>query len=132
MSADHDTARPNRALVWAGRVISGVPVLMLLLSAVMKFNMSPEASKQMEAIGFNPKLAVPFGILELTCTILYAIPQTSVLGAILLTGYLGGAIVTHVRTGDGFFWIPAALGVLVWLGIFLRERRLRAILPWRT
>ena len=131
MADETKPATPNMVLVWTGRVISALPVLLLLFSASMKFNMSPEASQQMEAIGFDPKLAVPFGVLELACTILYAIPPTSVLGAILLTGYLGGAIVTHVRIGDGFFWIPAALAVVVWLGIFLREPRLRSILPWR-
>ena len=71
------------------------------------------------------------GILEIACTIIYAIPQTAVLGAILLTGYMGGAIATHVRVGEGV--IPhIIIGVLVWLGLFLREPRLRAILPWRT
>lgn len=94
--------------------------------------MSAEATREMEEhIGWKSHLLVPLGITELVCTILYAIPQTSVLGAILLTGYMGGAIATHVRVGD-MFLVQAGLGVLVWLGLYLREPRLRAILPWRS
>lgn len=121
------------ALVWAGRVISALPVLLLLFSAVMKFvPMSAEAAGQMEdQIGWKSNLLVPLGITELVCTILYAIPQTSVLGAILLTGYMGGAIATHVRVND-YFITQVVVGILIWLGLFLREPRLRAILPWRT
>jgi hypothetical protein len=71
------------------------------------------------------------GIVEIACTVVYAIPQTAVLGAILLTGYLGGAIATHVRLEEGFL-PPVILGVLVWLGIYLRDARLRALLPFRN
>jgi len=73
---------------------------------------------------------VALGILELACTIIYAIPRTAVLGAILLTGYLGGAILTHLRIGDPF-WNPIIPGVLVWLGLYLRDPRLRALAPLR-
>jgi hypothetical protein len=76
-------------------------------------------------------LATPLGILELTCTVLYLIPQTAVLGAILLTGYLGGAIATHVRLGEGII-MHVVIGIVFWLGIYLRDSRLRALIPLRS
>jgi hypothetical protein len=119
-------------MTWTGRVISALPVFGLLLSAYFKFQtVTPEAAKGLEGIGWKESQLPGLGILEITCTVLYAIPQTAVLGAILLTGYMGGAIATHVRVGEGV--IPhIIIGVLVWLGLFLREPRLRVILPWRT
>ena len=81
--------------------------------------------------GYPESLALSIGILELACTVVYVIPRTSVLGAILLTGYLGGATATHVRIGDPFF-VPVGLGVLVWGGLFLRDDRLRALIPLRS
>ena len=82
-------------------------------------------------LGYPESLALPIGILELACTAVYVIPQTSILGAVLLTGYLGGATATHVRIGDPFFG-PVILGVVVWAGLFLRDVRLRALLPLRS
>jgi len=82
--------------------------------------------------GYPEKVFLPICILEIACAIVYAIPRTSVLGAILLTGYLGGATATHVRVGDSLFFVPAVLGVLVWGGLFLRDDRLRALIPLRT
>lgn len=119
-------------MVWTGRVISVLPVLMLLMSATFKF-MPPnkDMEKGLEHIGWKADQMMILGIVELTCTVLYVIPQTSVLGAILLTGYLGGATATHVRVGDAWF-APVIFGVLVWLGLFLRDARLRAIVPWRS
>lgn len=121
---------PSSALVWTGRVISALPVLGLLMSAYMKFAKPPEVVEGFLKLGWPERLAAPLGILELVCTVLYIIPQTSVLGAIMLTGYLGGAIATHVRVGDNFV-APIIMGVLVWLGLFLRDSRLRALLPLR-
>jgi hypothetical protein len=131
MSIDPISTRPNMALVWTGRVISALPVLLLLFSASVKFSGAKMVAEGMTKQGWDSKLAIPLGITELVCTILYAIPQTSVLGAILLTGYMGGAIATHLRLGEDFYF-QAGVGVLVWLGLFLREPRLRAILPWRN
>ena len=125
------TAPPSKAMLWTGWVISALPVLGLLFSAAMKFTTSPDLTKGMEHLGWPMNLAVTLGIIELACTILYAIPQTSVLGAILLTGYLGGATATHVRVGDPFIG-PIIFGVLIWLGLFLRDPRLRALIPWRN
>ena len=81
-------------------------------------------------LGIPDRLALGLGVLELACTVIYLIPRTAVLGAILLTGYLGGAILTHLRVGDPVI-MPAVLGVLVWGGLFLREPRLRELIPLR-
>lgn len=115
---------------WTGWVITVLPVLGLVMSAAMKFMKPPEVLKGMETAGWPVHLLFGLGVLEVTCTILYLIPQTAVLGAILLTGYLGGAVATHVRIGEGFA-APVIMGVLVWLGLFLRDARLRSLIPLR-
>lgn len=120
----------SKALIWTGRVLSTLVVLLLTMSAVMKFMKPPEVTEGFTKLGYSPDLAIPIGIVEVVSTLIYAIPQTAVLGAILLTGYLGGATATHVRVGDPFIG-PVIIGVVVWLGVFLRDARLRAILPWR-
>ncbi len=117
-------------MTWTGRVLSALPVLMLTMSGVMKLMNSEEVVKGMAHLGYPPKLAIGLGIVELTCTLLYAIPQTAVLGAILLTGYMGGAIASHVRIGEPFV-VQALIGVVIWLGIYWRDRRLRELLPLR-
>ena len=89
-----------------------------------------DVTEGLEKMSWDPNLAIPLGITELACTILYLIPQTSVLGAILLTGYMGGAIATHISLEEPFAF-QAVFGVVIWLGIFLREPRLRTILPIR-
>jgi hypothetical protein len=101
---------------------------MLVMSGVMKLIKADAAMDGFPKLGWNPSIAVPLGIVELTCTLLYVIPQTSVLGAILLTGYLGGAVATHVRIDEPFY-TPVILGVLVWLGLYLRYAKLRAMFP---
>jgi len=131
MSTAAEAPKTPAWMYWTGWVVSILPSLGLIFSAVMKFTNSPQLIEGMGKLGWDPKVAVPLGITELTCTIVYLIPQTSTLGAILLTGYMGGAIATHVRLGEGI--VPhIIIGVLVWLGLFLRDSRLRAILPWRT
>ena len=125
---------PSKAALWTGRVISVLPVLMLAMSAVMKFMPpSKEVTEGFEHLGWPMRLAFGLGILELSCALLYAIPQTAVLGAILLTGYLGGAVATHVHAGEpwGKWIFPVIFGVLVWLGLFLRDARVRALVPFR-
>ena len=124
-------APPSKAWLWTGWIITILPALALIFSAVVKFLGPEEMVKEFGRLGYKPEHAMPLGVVEIVCTILYLIPQTSVLGAILLTGYLGGATATHVRVGDQFV-PPLVMGVLIWLGIFLREPRLRAILPWRS
>jgi hypothetical protein len=115
---------------WAGLIMSALPVLMLLFSGIMKLLKPAAVVEGFTHLGYPESLTLGIGITELACTVLYVIPRTSVLGAILLTAYLGGATATHVRVGEPFFG-PIVLGVLVWGGLFLRDARLRALLPLR-
>jgi hypothetical protein len=126
------TAPVSKGMLWGGRVASALPVLNLLISAGMKFGQSPEVLDHFGQLGYARGVAVPLAIVEVVCTLIYVIPRTAVLGAILLTGYLGGAVATHVRVGDpvGNILAPAFLGVLLWGGLWLRDPRLRALLPF--
>ena len=132
MSSTAETV--SKKALWGGRTLGALPLLMLLPSATMKFLKPPEVIEGFVRLGYPESLALGLGILELACTAVYLIPRTSVLGAILLTGYLGGATATHVRVGDplSMFIIPVILGVLVWGGLFLRDPRLRALIPLRS
>lgn len=130
MSSDLQTATSSKTMVWVGRILSTLPVLMLVMSAVMKLTKHPEVLKGFDKRGWPEYVLVPLGIVELVSTVLYVIPQTAVLGAILLTGYLGGAIATHVRIGEPFIML-AIFGVVIWLGLFLRDARVRALIPLR-
>lgn len=96
----------------------------------MKFTTPPEVLEGMAHLGLPESLIWPLGILELLCVVVYLIPGTSILGALLFTGYVGGAILAHVRIGEPVF-LQIALGVLIWLGLYLREPRLRELLPLR-
>lgn len=120
----------SKTLVWTGRVLTALPAALLLFSTAMKFMAPPELIEGLEKFGYPRDLVLGLAITELVCTVLYLIPQTAVLGAILLTGYLGGATATHLRVGDSFM-TPIIVGVVVWLGVTLRDRRLRQVLPWR-
>ena len=132
MSMPQITTTP-KWMIWTGRIISALPVLMLLMSGVMKFNLPEDAVTQMKQIGWEPKVMPALGIIELGSTLLYIIPQTAVLGAILLTGYLGGAIATHVRVADyAHMPIPLVLAILVWVGLYLRDHRVRSLAPLRN
>lgn len=123
--------QPNKAMFWTGWFISGLMILAFGLSGVMKLTpVNDETRKGLDHIGITESMLVPLAILELTCVVIYAIPQTAILGAILLAGYMGGAILTHWRVGDPFF-VQIILGVLVWVGVYLREPRLRKFLPLR-
>ena len=128
---DASSAPVSKGMLWAGRIVSALPVLLLLFSGVMKLMKPPEVVQGFVKLGYAEGHALGIGILEIACTVVYLIPRTSVLGAILLTGYLGGATATHVRVGDPFFG-PILIGVLVWLGLYLRDRRLRALVPLRS
>lgn len=132
MQSGTQTAPVSRNKLWAGRIISALPVLLLLFSGVMKLMKPASVMQGFAGYGYPERLVVVIGILELACTVVYAIPRTAVLGAILLTGYLGGATATNVRIGDPTFIVPTILGALAWTGLFLRDDRLRALLPLRT
>ena len=116
--------------VWVGRVLSVMASLAFLMSAAMKLKGGPELTQGMAHLGLPESMITPLAILELSCAVIYLIPQTAVLGAILLAGYVGGAICTHWRVGDPFF-VQIALGIVVWLGLYLRESRLKAFIPLR-
>ena len=118
-------------IVWVGRGISVLVSLVFLMSAFMKLKGGAEVMQGMAHLGLPESLILPLAILEVSCVVIYLIPATSILGAILLTGYIGGAICTHLRVGDPFF-IQIALGIFVWLGLYLRENRLKALIPLRT
>jgi hypothetical protein len=126
------TAPVSKKMLWTGRVISALPVLLLLFSASLKLTKSAGVVEGFKKFGYPEWEIMVLGIIELTCTVLYVIPVTSVLGAILLTGYLGGATATHARISDPSFIMPVIAGVLVWLGLLLRESRLRPLLPLRS
>lgn len=128
------TTSVSKTMLWTGRIASAIPVLMLLFSGVMKLVKPAPVVTEFARLGYAENAALGLGILELTCMLIYLIPRTSVLGAILVTGYLGGAVATHVRIGDSLFNIllPALLGALAWLGLYLRDARLRPLLPLRS
>src|SRR5882762_9802486 len=124
------TQSVSKKSLWAGRIISTVVVLFLLFDAVAKLMKIAPVLQAFTQLGFSTSLAVPIGAVLLVCTILYMIPPTSILGAILLTAYLGGATVTHLRAGQPFYF-PIIFGVLLWGGLYLREPRLRSLIPLR-
>jgi DoxX-like family len=133
MSAGMQPNTTSTTMIWIGRVISALPVLMLIMSGVMKFHLPADAIKEMTNIGWEPNIMPALGIVELGSVLLYVIPQTAVLGAILLTGYLGGAVATHVRVADwSHMPIPIVLGVFVWVGLYLRDARVRLLAPIRN
>jgi hypothetical protein len=120
--------------LWAGRILSGLTVLFLLWDGVMKMMRPPVVLESWERLGYPEGVSVGIGLLELICVAVYVFPPTSVLGAILLTGFLGGAVATHVRVGDPLFThvlFPAYIGALLWLGLYLRDDWLRTFVPLR-
>jgi hypothetical protein len=120
-------------MLWAGRIISGLVVLFMIVDGGMKVARADVVLKSFAELGYRESLAPGIGIVLLVCTLIYIIPRTSVLGAILLTAYLGGATATHVRAGGPVFPIVFSItfGVLVWLGLYLRDERLRKLIPLR-
>lgn len=134
MESGNQTAPLSKKRLWAGRIISALPALFLLMDAVMKFVKPEFVVKETVRLGYPESVIFALGIVLLVSTVFYLIPRTSVLGAILLTGYLGGAVATHVRMGEGLFPVlfPVALGVLLWGGLWLRDDRLRALIPLRS
>ena len=120
-----------KKMLWAGRVISAVPVLLMLFSAVLKLVKAAPVVQGFPRYGYPENLIFIIGVLELLSCIVYLIPSTAVLGAILMTGYLGGATATNVRVGDSSYIMTVLLGVFVWGGLFFRDARLRALIPFR-
>jgi len=120
---------------WVGYIISILPVLFLLMDGIMKLFKPQVVVDTTVQLGYPESSIIPIGIALLVCTVLYIIPQTSVLGAILLTGYLGGAVATHVRVENPLFTyilVPVYLAIFLWLGLYLRDPRLRKLVPLRS
>ena len=135
MDATSQVTSPTKGSIWTGRVISALIVLFLLFDSVLKFMKPAPVVETFAHLGLSISLANPLGIILIVCALLYAIPQTSILGAILLSGYLGGAVCTHLRVGDPLFshiLFPTYMGALLWLAIYLRDVRLRALIPFRS
>jgi hypothetical protein len=128
-------AAPPKEMLWTGYALTGLVTLFLLMDAGMKLAQLPVVTETGAQLGWAPETALPLGITLLTCTVLYAVPRTAVLGAILLTAYFGGAVATHVRIASPLFThvlFGVYLAVLMWGGLWLRDPRVRALLPLRA
>jgi len=130
MQSTTEASPVSNKVLWTGRIISALVVLFMLFNCAIGLLKPDFARAGFAHLGYPDRVAPGVAILMFVCTVIYAIPQTSILGAILLTGYLGGATASHLRIGEPFYF-PVVVGVLVWLGIFLREERLRALVPLR-
>jgi hypothetical protein len=134
-AASH-TAASSKSRLLTGRILSTLTILFLIMDIGFKFirPIPPQVMQSITQLGFQPSLLIAIGILLTICTVLYVIPATSVLGAVLLTGYLGGAVSVQVRVGNplfGYVLFPVYVAVLMWAGLCLRESRLLALLPLR-
>jgi hypothetical protein len=131
MQSNNEAAPLSKSMLWAGRIMSALPILFLLMDGAMKLVKPAMVVDATVKLGYRENVIFPLGVVLLACTLLYVMPRTAVLGAILLTGYLGGAVATHVRMGEGVFSIvfPIIFGVLIWGGLFLRDARVRALIP---
>ena len=130
-SATQAAPIPKGAL-WAGRILSIIPVLLLLTSATAKILKPPPVLQGFAQLGYSESIILKLAIIELTFTAIYLIPRTAVFGAILLTAYLGGATATHARVSDPAVVGPILTGVMLWLGLYLRDQRLRSLVPLRS
>ncbi len=124
---------PKKMLV-TGRLLTVLAALFMLMDGVMKLVKPAPVLQATARLGYPESTLAGIGLVLIACTVLYAIPRTSVLGAMLLTGYLGGAVASTLRVGSGWFEImfPVLFGVLIWGSLWLRDRRLQTLVPWRT
>jgi hypothetical protein len=131
MQSSSQTANESKGMLWTGRVLSGLMALLFVFDGVGHLMKPAPVVEAFARLGYPLSASVGIGVLALICTAIYVTPRTSVLGAILLTGYLGGAVSTHVRAGSSLFEMifPVVLGVLVWVGIFVRDAQLRELIP---
>jgi len=134
MTLGNQSTRFTRKQLWVGRIISALPALFLLVDGGMKLAKPAPVVEATVRLGYPESVIVGLGIVLVACTVAYLLPRTSVGGTILLTGDLGGAVAAHVRIGDDLFpiFFPVILGALIWGVLFLRDDRLRALLPWRS
>src|SRR5215470_747219 len=136
MPTSTQTDPVSRPALWLGRLLSGLVILFLLFDGAIKLVPWPVVTETMDRIGYgsSESLARTLGVITIACTVLYAIPPTSILGAILLTGYLGGAIASHLRIGSPLFThilFGLYLGLMLWGGLWLRDKNLRTLIPFR-
>jgi hypothetical protein len=125
MSADHAN---SKASTWAGWILSAIPAAMLLSGGIFASMQSPMVVQGTAHLGYPTSLVLTLGIIEFLSALLYLIPQTAFFGAILLTAYFGGAVASHLRIGESQFFIPVIFGIIVWIGLALRDARFRAYL----
>ena len=118
----------SKRMLWSGRIIGTLPVLLILFASVIKLMHSPAVVEGFRKAGFSEHLILVVGVVELICSIVYLIPATRVLGAILLTGLMGGATATNVRVGDPSYIVTIVFGILIWAGLFMRDIRVREFL----
>jgi uncharacterized membrane protein YphA (DoxX/SURF4 family) len=128
MSSTSLSSPTSRKLYWAGWVLTILPALLLIATSTFAISGSEEAVKGFQQYGYPAAALIPIGVTELACAVLFLIPRTAYLGAILLTGYLGGAVATHVHASEAFI-APVIFGAIVWLALLLRDPRLRDLLP---
>ncbi len=126
----------SKPALWTGRILSGLVIAFLMLDGAIKLVPWPVVTDTMDKMGYGSSetLARSLGVITIACTAMYAIPSTAILGAILLTGYLGGAMASHLRIGSPLFshtLFGLYLGVMVWAGLWLRDRNLRTLIPFR-
>ena len=130
MNMQSDTGAVSKKKLWTGRILSALGILFLLFDSVIHLIVIQPVVDAFKQLGYPVDVAVPLGIIELVCLIIYVIPRTSILGAVLLTGYLGGAVATQVRVSAPLFsteLFPIYIGVLIWGGLYLRDERLRTL-----
>ena len=135
MQSATQIAPASKKRVWTGRIISALVVLFLLFDSAIKLMKLPPAVEGTARLGYPVTLVLPIGLVLLICVVIYVIPSTSVVGAILLTGYLGGAVASNVRIGNplfGYVLFPVYVAVLLWTGLLLRDDRLGELVPLRS
>jgi hypothetical protein len=132
MDSATQAAPISKGALWTGRILSTIPVLLLLTSATAKILKPPPVLQGFAQLGYSESIILKLAIIELTFTAIYLIPRTAVFGAILLTAYLGGAAATHARVSDPAVVGPILTGVMLWLGLYLRDQRLRSLVPLRS
>jgi len=131
MSNANNQSKSSKAQSWTGYIFSALPVLFMLMSSAMKLSQQKMVVEGFAKAGMSAQVVLIIGVVELLCVIIYLVPVTSVLGAVLVTGYLGGAIMVHVRAGEVTFLAPLLLGMMAWGGLYMRDERIRALLPMR-
>ena len=128
MQPTTESGSVSKKRLWTGYILTALIALFLLFDSIVKILRLTPAMDANAGLGYPPSVILPIGIAELICLILFIVPRTSIFGAILLTGYLGGATATQVRLEDPWFFFPIVIGMLAWGGLFLRDARLRPLI----